>query len=90
VAKFKFDLLLAKVADVITDVLVKFQFHPGTQAFLELFGVDDKKEALLVKAVCALYPWDAAMPDIAQSFKVSYCSKALPSVFIDAITPFGK
>lgn len=40
--------------------------------------LQDEQEAL-IKWMCIIYPWEAAVPDVLRDVRDSYCSKALPA-----------
>ncbi|KAG1674858.1 hypothetical protein FOA52_015246 [Chlamydomonas sp. UWO 241] len=70
----------AAIANAWTSLLVKFQYSPGIQGFLDYFvpGGDVLQDKLL-KAVCTIYPWSAMLPPPVKILKDSYCAKAIPA-----------
>lgn len=48
--------VLHVLADKWASALVKAQFSPGLQGFLQLLGLTELQEAL-VKWICIIYPW---------------------------------
>lgn len=78
---------LRVLADKWASALVKAQFQPGLQGFLQLLGLTQLQEAL-VHWVCIIYPWqvEVAMPQLVRDVRDAYCVRALPAAAVSKIT----